>query len=85
MRQCVIAEMFALWVLPLRARERAVCDSPQDCKEARGLRGKRGGGLAGKEEVPRRISRVVWKGEILPKGEVWKGGMICQEQDGNAM
>lgn len=38
-----------------------------------------------KRRFPRRISGVVWKGEILPKGEVWKGGMICQEQDGNAM
>lgn len=49
---CDCRDMFALWLLPLRARERAVCDSPQDCKEARGLRGRRAGGLAGKEEVP---------------------------------
>lgn len=41
-------------VLALRARNRAACDSVQDPKGAKELRGKRGGGLAGEKEVAKK-------------------------------
>ena len=43
-----------MWLLALKASNKAACDSVQDPKGAKELRGKRGGGLAGEGEVAKK-------------------------------
>lgn len=55
MREGVIAGTEVYCVGVLRARNRAACDFVHDPKGAKGLRGRRGGGLAGEEGVAKDI------------------------------